>query len=195
MKGLKFHSSIFNPTAPILVWPGFLLNLAQTITFFLVFKSLTDLAPSFLPELVHLYISSCKLGYLFTWLFFNPTIEVVTFCLHGWCMLGVFVDGIHPSRTWMSGSLESVRWNACVHRLDLGLYSHPKKLLGNGVRTHDNSKGKIPSTRKILLRGSNPQRCIAQDSEPNTLPNELFQPLLCVNGHYCCAVNCALVYS
>ena len=23
--------------------------------------------------------------------FFNPTIEVVTFCLHGWCMLGVFL--------------------------------------------------------------------------------------------------------
>ena len=24
----------------------------------------------------------------------------------------------------MSGSFESVRWNACVHRLDLRLYSH-----------------------------------------------------------------------
>ena len=23
--------------------------------------------------------------------FFNPTIEVVAFCLHGWCMLGVFM--------------------------------------------------------------------------------------------------------
>ena len=22
---------------------------------------------------------------------FNPTIEVVIFCLHGWCMLGVFL--------------------------------------------------------------------------------------------------------
>ena len=33
-----------------------------------------------------------------------------------------------------------------VHRLDLGLYSHPKKILENGVRTHVNSKGKIPST-------------------------------------------------
>ena len=27
----------------------------------------------------------------------------------------------------MSGSFESVRWNARVHRLDLGLYSHPKE--------------------------------------------------------------------
>ena len=30
----------------------------------------------------------------------------------------------------MSGSLESVLWNAYVHRLDLGLFSHPKKFSG-----------------------------------------------------------------
>ena len=85
----------------------------------------------------------------------------------------VFVAGIHPSRTWTSGSFESVRWNACVHRLDLGLYSHPKEFWGNGVWTHVNSKGKIPSTGKC------PQRRI----EPATLwqraqalPTELFRP-------------------
>ena len=71
----------------------------------------------------------------------------------------------------MSGYFESVQWNACVHRLDLGLYSHPKEFWGNGVRTHVNSKGKIPSTGKILLRGGwDPRRCIKQDSQPNTLP-------------------------
>ena len=60
--------------------------------------------------------------------FFNPTIEVVTFRLHGWCMLGMFfVAGIHPSGTWMSGSFKSVWWSANVHRLDLRLYSHPKQ--------------------------------------------------------------------
>ena len=47
----------------------------------------------------------------------------------------------------MSGSFEFARWNACVHRLDLSLCSHPKEFLGNGVRTHVNSKRKIPSTR------------------------------------------------
>ena len=48
----------------------------------------------------------------------------------------------------MPGSLEFVQWNACVHRLDLSLYSHPKEgvFLRKGVRTHVNSKGKIPST-------------------------------------------------
>ena len=45
----------------------------------------------------------------------------------------------------MSGSFESVQWNAYVHRPDLGLYSHPKEFWGNGVRTHVDSKGKIPS--------------------------------------------------
>ena len=30
----------------------------------------------------------------------------------------------------MSGSFESVRWNACVHRLDLGLHSRPKEFWG-----------------------------------------------------------------
>ena len=49
----------------------------------------------------------------------------------------------------MSGSLESVRWTACVHRLDLGLYTHLKEFGGNGVRAHINSKGKVPSTRKF----------------------------------------------
>ena len=36
--------------------------------------------------------------------FFYPTIEVVTFRLRGWRMFGVFVAGIRPFRTWMSGS-------------------------------------------------------------------------------------------
>ena len=86
----------------------------------------------------------------------------------------------------MSESFKSMQWNACVHRLDLGLYSHPKEFEASGggvgggrdkVITHVNSKGKIPSTGKILLRGgSNPQRCIKQDSQPNTLPTSYSSP-------------------
>ena len=110
--------------------------------------------------------------------------------VHAGC---VFVAGIHPSRTWMSGSFESVWWNACMHRLDLGLYSHPKKFWGNGVRNHVNSKGKILSTWKIFLRGgSNPQCCIKQDSEPNTLPVRYSSPLWGVWGHACLA-SCSVL--
>ena len=89
--------------------------------------------------------------------------------VHAGCVL---VAGIRPSRTWMSGSLESVRWNACGHWLDFGLYSHLKEFSGN-----INSKGKMPSTENILPRGeSNPWRCIKQDSEPNTLPTSYSGP-------------------
>ena len=33
-----------------------------------------------------------------------------------------------------------------VYRLDFGLYSHLTEFWGNGVKTHVNSEGKIPST-------------------------------------------------
>ena len=63
--------------------------------------------------------------------------------VHAGCVL---VASIHPSRTRVSGSFESVPCNSCVHRLDLGLYSHLKEFWGNGVKTHVSSKGKIPFT-------------------------------------------------
>ena len=95
--------------------------------------------PSYISRANHLGEIFCICDH-----FFNPTIEVVTFHIRGWCMLGVFfVAGICLGQT---GSSESMQWNACVHRLHLGFYSHPKEFLGNGVRTHFTSMGKIPST-------------------------------------------------
>ena len=96
--------------------------------------------------------------------------------VHAGC---VFVVAIHPSRKWMSGSFESVQWNACVHRLDLCLYSHQKEFWGNGVGTHINCKVKIPSTRK-----KSPQRRIKPTRLHKTghralhTTNELFRPPL-----------------
>ena len=43
-----------------------------------------------------------------------------------------------------------MRSNACLHRLDLGLYSHPKELCANGVRTHVNSRGNNALYRKEI---------------------------------------------
>ena len=82
----------------------------------------------------------------------------------------IFVAGIHQSGTWTSGSFE--RWNACVHRLDLGLYSHPKEFWGNGVWTHVNSKEKSPLPENVPRRGSNPRRC---GQRVQALPTELFR--------------------
>ena len=70
----------------------------------------------------------------------------------------------------MLGSFECVRWNACVHKLDFGIYSHPKECWRNGFRNHINFKGKKPSHQK-LRGGSNLRR-----SEPSTLLTELFRP-------------------
>ena len=71
---------------------------------------------------------------------------------------------------------ESMGWNACVHRLELDLNSHPKEFWGNGVRTHVNSKGKIPSTRK-----NSPQRIELKTlHQAQYITNKLFRrsPLL-----------------
>ena len=105
--------------------------------------------------------------------FFNLTIEVVTLFLRGcWVcfLLPIFTRIGHEYHGLLS---------LCdgVHGLDLGLYSHPKESWGNGVRTRVNSKGKSPSTSKILLRGgSNPRRGIKRDLEPSTLPTSYSAP-------------------
>ena len=108
------------------------------------------------------------------WPFFNPTIKVVTFRLRGWCVLGVFVAGIHPSRTWTSGSFESVWRNACVHRLDLGLYSHPKEFLG-GMEFEPmlTPREQSPLPETFPRGGSNPQRC---GQRAKTLPTSYSVP-------------------
>ena len=57
-----------------------------------------------------------------------------------------------------------MRWNACVYRLDLGLYSHLKELLKNGVRTHNNSKGKIPpngGSEEVWTRAAASRRTVS----------------------------------
>ena len=74
----------------------------------------------------------------------------------------------------MSGSFESVLWNACVHRLDLGLYSHPKELWG--MESEPILTPRENPLYRRLRGGSDAQRCITQDSEPDTLPTELFRP-------------------
>ena len=60
-------------------------------------------------------------------------------------------------------------------RVFLGLIRKSFDLIWKSL-THVNSKEKIPSTRKSLLRvrGSNPWRCIKQDSEPSTLPTSYY---------------------
>ena len=70
-----------------------------------------------------------------------------------------------------------MRWNACVLRLDLGLYSHPKEFLGNGFRTHVNFKGKILSTRKKSpLRRMGPMMLDQAGQWAQHTTNKFFRP-------------------
>ena len=121
-----------------------------------------------------LWGSSSWVRFLPMCLFFIPTIEVVIFRLRGWCMLGVF---LLPAFTRLGHECQDLLspchgMHVCTdYRPRFILSSERVFLGGNGVRTHVNSKGKISSTGKKFPRGgSNPRRCITQDSEPNTLP-------------------------
>ena len=53
-----------------------------------------------------------------------------------------------------------------------------ERVLGEWSQNPCYLQGKNPLYRK-LRRGSNPLRCITQDSEPNTLPTELFRFPVC----------------
>ena len=154
--GFTFRGEIF---AHVTVWFFFFLFVCFFL-FFVGFFLLLLLLLGFL--FLFCFVFVCFVVVFFLGGGVNPTIELVTFCFRGWCMLGVFlVAGILPS-----GSLESIRCKVCVHRLDLGVYSHPKEgfccFLGGvlfcfvcfwggfwgegGVRTYVNSKGKISCT-------------------------------------------------
>ena len=92
-------------------------------------------------------------------------------------MLGVFVTSIHQSKTRISGSFEPMPRNACVHRLDLGLYSHPKEFWGERVRTHANSKGKSPLPVKFSPEEIESMMLHQAGQRTQHTTNELFQPL------------------
>ena len=65
---------------------------------------------------------------------FNPTIEVATFRLRGWCMLGVF---LLPAFARLGHECQDL-WSLCD-----GMHVSTDQ-----TRTHVYSKGKIPSTGK-----------------------------------------------
>ena len=80
--------------------------------------------------------------------FLNATIQVVAFHLRVRCMLGVFfVTSINLLTSWMSGSSESVM--ECMYgQTGPCFILSSQRVLENGVQTHVNSKGNIPSARR-----------------------------------------------
>ena len=125
------------------------------------------------PQL-DIWASPFWVRFLHMWPLSNPTIEVVTFRLCGGCVLGVFWL---PAFTRLRHECQG-RLNLCdgmhVHRQDLGLYSHPKEVLGNGVRTHVTPReisAVLEAQRRI--KPAPPHHA---GQRANTLPTELFCP-------------------
>ena len=78
--------------------------------------------------------------------FFNLTIEVVTFCLHGWCMLGVLLLPASVPLGHECQNLLSLCDGMHVYTNKTSVYTilSSQRVLGIGVRTHVNSKKKSP---------------------------------------------------
>ena len=127
--------------------------------------------PSYISGVHHFGWDFCACGGFFffkskLWGSHIPSLWMV----HAGC---VFLTGIHPSRTWMSGPFDSVRRNACVRRPRFILSS--KKVLG-GMESEPMLTPREKTLYRTLRGGSNPRHCTTQDSELNTLPTELFRP-------------------
>ena len=125
--------------------------------------------PSYISGVHHFWVRFLRM-----WPFLNPTIKVVTFRLRGWCMLGVF---LFPAFTPLGHERQDLL-SPCDEMHVCTDYTSVYTLIrrsfgGNGVWTHANSKGKIPSTENFPRGGSNPQRC---GQRTQALPTELFWP-------------------
>ena len=94
----------------------------------------------------------------FFFFFLNPTIEVVTSCLHGWCMLGVFLLSAFTHLGHKCHDLDFVRWKCmCAQTLTsvctLMLKSPreksplPEKFSSEEDRTHDAAASRTASPR------------------------------------------------
>ena len=127
--------------------------------------------PSYISGVHHFGVRFLRM-----WPFFNPTIKVVTFRLRGWCVLGVF---LLPAFTRLGHERQDLlspcdEMHVCTDQTSVYTLIR-RSFWGNGVWTHVNSKGKIPSTENVPRGGSNPRRC---EQRAQALPTELFRPQL-----------------
>ena len=104
----------------------------------------TEILLLLLCSQLYLWDSPFSVRFLRMWPFLNPTIELNTFSLREWCMLGVFLLPAFFTRPghecWDLLSL-----CMCAQTRPRFVLS-PERVLGNGIRTHVHFKGIIPST-------------------------------------------------
>ena len=82
-------------------------------------------------SLLYLWGSPFWVRFWHMWPFFlNPSIQVVTFCLHGWCMLGVFLlpAFTHPGHEWQALLSPCDGMHGCTYKTSV--YTLIRKSLG-----------------------------------------------------------------
>ena len=87
--------------------------------------------------------------------------------VHAGC---VFVVGIHPSRTWMSGSFESKQWNACVQTRPRFILSPETSFGGMESEPMLTLREKSALSENSLQRRIEPTTLHHEDNKPNTWP-------------------------
>ena len=102
--------------------------------------------------------------------------ELVTFRLHGWCMLGIFLLPLftHPGHECQDLLSLCDGMHVCTD--ETSVYTLIQKSSREWSQNPCELQGKSPLNRRVR-RGSNPQCHIMQSSEPNTLQTVLFWPL------------------
>ena len=135
-------------------------------------------------SLLYLWGSPVWVRFLRMWPFSNPTIKVVTFRRHGWCVLGVFLlpgfTHLGHERQDLLSPCNEMRVCVCTQTRPRFILSSERVFLGNGVRNHVNSKGKIPSTGKFPQRRIEPAMLHYAGQRAQTLPRSYWGPKLSV---------------
>ena len=146
------------------------------------------------PQL-YLWASPFWVRFLRMWPFFNPTIEVVTFHLHGWCMLGVFLlpafihlghecqdllspcDGMHVCTdktsvyTFIRKSLEGMESQPKLNPREKSPL--PEKFSPEEDQTHDAASSRTASPTHNQLSYSGPTECACMIQDRSTAPGAL----------------------
>ena len=139
---------------------------SQVILFFFFFFFVF---PSYISGVHRFWVRFLRM-----WPFFNPTIKVVTFCLHGWCVLRVFLLPAftrlgHERQDLLSPCDECM----CAQTSPRFILSSEGVFGGMEFEPMLTPREESPLPENVPRGGSNPWHC---GQRAQALPTELFRP-------------------
>ena len=122
--------------------------------------------PSYISGVHHFWVRFLRM-----WPFFNPTIKVVTFRLHGWCVLGVF---LLPAFTCLAHERQDLLSPCmCAQTRPRFILSSERVFWGMEFEPMLTPREKSPLPENFPRGGSNLRRC---GQRAQTLPISYFGP-------------------